>query len=154
MFESCCSPHESAHVLRARYGLPVELYADRPLLTVGVAVGALTLPEPLGRQVLHRLSWLPATPVIADPRDRRWTFLVAPPLPNHPVPQRLQIFLRGHSVTVPESGSRIMLPTSDQPPGWHWANEPQPGELRLPYRAMVLAAVRLSILEGPDRLPA
>ncbi|MEU1207519.1 hypothetical protein [Nocardia sp. NPDC005825] len=149
MFESCCSPRESAHVLRARYGLPVELYADRPLLTLGAAVEALTLPEPLGRQVLDRLSELPSTPVIADPRDRRWTFLVAPPLPNHRVPQRLRTFLQGYSVTLPAPGTRIMLPTSDQPGGWHWADEPEPGGLRLPHRAVALSAVRRAILEGP-----
>lgn len=154
MFESCCSPHESAHLLRARYGLPVQLYADRPLITVGAAVEALTVPEPLGRRVLARLDWLPSAPVIADPRDRRWTFLVTPPLPNHLVPQRLRLFLQSHAVTVPERGSRILLPADDRPCGWHWANEPEPGRLRLPHRAMVLAALRLSILERPDRLPA
>ncbi|MFE3755191.1 hypothetical protein ACFXO9_12850 [Nocardia tengchongensis] len=137
-------------MLRARYGLPVELYADRPLLTIGAAAEALIVPEPLGRQVLTRLSWLPSAPVIADPRDRSWTFLIAPPLPYHPIPQRLRTFLQRHAVRVPDRGSRIMLPSSDQPPGWHWASEPEPGALRLPYRAMALAAVRLSILEHPD----
>ncbi|QLY30448.1 hypothetical protein [Nocardia huaxiensis] len=43
MFESCCSPHESAHLLRARYGLPIEMFADRPLVTVGPAIAALDL---------------------------------------------------------------------------------------------------------------
>ncbi|WP_433565067.1 hypothetical protein ACQP1O_07090 [Nocardia sp. CA-151230] len=141
-------------MLRARYGLPVEMYADRPLLTVGAAVEALALPESLGGRVRLRLSWLPSTPVVADPRDRFWTFLVAPPLPYHPVPQRLRTFLQENGVTMPDRGSHIMLPTSDHEPGWHWANEPEPGRLGLPHRAVVLAAIRLSILQGPDRVPA
>ncbi|WP_230464797.1 hypothetical protein [Nocardia seriolae] len=154
MYESCCSPHEAAHVLRARYGLPVEMYADRPLLTIGAAVEALGVPRTLGEQVRERLSWVPSIPVIADPRERGWTFLIAPPLPYHPVPQRLRIFLQGYGVTLPGRGSRIMLPTSDREPGWHWVSEPEQGRLRLPHRAIVLAAVRLAILQGPDRVPA
>ncbi|GAB0101310.1 hypothetical protein JMUB6875_02740 [Nocardia sp. JMUB6875] len=154
MFESCCSTHESAHLLRARYGLPVEMFADRPLITIGAAIEALTLPEPLARQVRLRVSWVPSAPAIADPRDRRWTFLVAPPLPYHAVPQRLRRFLQDHGVTIPARGSRILLPTSDEPSGWHWAGEPEPGRLCLPHRAVLLAAVRLAILQGPDRVPA
>ncbi|GAB2544128.1 hypothetical protein [Nocardia heshunensis] len=149
MYESCCSPHESAHVLRSRYGLPVEMYADRPLVTVGAAIEALQLPQALGAQVRTRLSWVPSTPVIADPRNRCWTFLLAPPLPYHPVPQRLRTFLRAHDVTVPERGGRIMLPTTDRAPGWRWVSEPEPGSLCLPHRSVVLAAVRLAILDGP-----
>ncbi|MTE16051.1 hypothetical protein [Nocardia aurantiaca] len=141
-------------MLRARYGLPVEMYAERPLLTVGAAVEALNLPAPLARRVSVRLSWLPSLPAVAEPRGRRWTFPVAPPLPYHPVPQRLRRFLFDHGVTMPDHGSKILLPTSDETFGRHWAIEPEPGRLCLPHRVVVLAAIRLSILEGPDRVPA
>ncbi|MBL1078308.1 hypothetical protein JK358_28265 [Nocardia sp. 2] len=154
MFESCCSPYESAHLLRARYGLPVELFADRPLITVGAAIEALTVPEPLARGLHARLAWLPATPAVADPRDRRRTFLLAPPMPYRPVPQRLRRFLHANGVTIPLPGSRIMLPVSDHPSEWHWVSEPESGALRLPPRAVVLAAARLSILQRADPIPA
>lgn len=154
MFESCRSPHESAHLLRVRYGLPVELFADRPYLTVGRAVEAIGLPERLGRQVREHLAHLPATPAVADPRDRNWLFLVAPPIPYHPVPQQLRCRLLAHGVTLPDTGGRVMLPLSDYPLGWHWASEPEPGRLRLPHRAVVLAAVRQAIVRGADHVSA
>lgn len=164
MFESCCSPHESAHLLRARYGLPVEMFADRPFLTSGPQVEAITLPAELGRQVLERLQlgrqmpegpeYLPQSPVVADPRGRRWTILTSPPLPYHPLPQQLQRRLLAHRVTFPQPGSRVMLPTTDQPLGWHWICEPEPGALRLPHRTVVLGAIRLSILAMANNVPA
>ncbi|MFB7722786.1 MULTISPECIES: hypothetical protein [unclassified Nocardia] len=164
MFESCCSPHESAHLLRARYGLPVEMFANRPFLSVGPMLEAITLPAGLGRRVLERLrvgrelleraEQLPRPPVIADPRGRRWTLLTAPPAPYHPLPQQLLRRLHAHAVELPEPGTRIMLPTTDLPLGWHWASEPEPGTMRLPHRTVALGAVRLSILAGADNVPA
>ncbi|MFE3190792.1 hypothetical protein ACFXHA_17410 [Nocardia sp. NPDC059240] len=130
----------------------MEMYADRPLVTVGAAIEALHLPEALAERVRLRLSWVPSTPIIADPRNRFRIFLVAPPLPYHPIPPRLRTFLREHGVTVPERGGRIMLPTTDRAPGWTWVSEPEPGGLRLPHRSLVLAAVRLAILHGPARV--
>ncbi|MBF6131634.1 hypothetical protein IU501_01270 [Nocardia otitidiscaviarum] len=154
MFESCRSPHESAHLLRVRYGFPVELFADRPYLTVGRAVEAIGLPQRLGRHVRDQLAGLPATPAVADPRGRNWWFLVAPPTPYHAVPQRLLGRLRAHGVTVPAAGGKVMLPVSDYRLGWHWACEPEPGRLSLPHRAMVLNAARSAILRGADHVPA
>lgn len=154
MFESCRSPHESAHLLRGRYGLPVELFADRPFLTTGPTVEVIRIPERLCRYVRDELSHVPATPAVADPRDRNWAFLVAPPIPYHAVPQQLRRRLLAHGVTVPETGARVMLPISDFPLGWHWACEPEPGRLRLPHRAVVLGAVRRAILQGADGVSA
>ncbi|MFC9996803.1 hypothetical protein [Nocardia sp. NPDC127526] len=154
MFESCCSPYDSAHLLRVRYGLPVEVFADRPYLTIGRTVEALGLPADLGRHVRDALAHRPATPVIADPRDRRWMFLVAPPLPYHRVPAPLQHRLLAHGVSVPQSGTRIMLPRTDGPGSWHWACEPVPGPLVIPHRATVLSAVRQAILQGADHVSA
>lgn len=154
MFESCRSPHESAHLLRGRYGLPVELFADRPFLTTGPTVEVIRIPERLCRSVRDELAHLPATPAVADPRDWNWAFLVAPPIPYHVVPQQLRRRLRAHGVTMPETGARVMLPISDYPLGWHWACEPEPGRLRLPHRAVVLGAVRRAILQGADGVSA
>ncbi|MEV4205004.1 hypothetical protein [Nocardia salmonicida] len=155
MFESCCSPHESAHLLRARYGLPVELFADRLYLTTGHNVEAIVVPSGLSEQVRARLAHLPqATPAIVDPRNRYCTFLTAPTMPYHTVPQPIQRRLGFQGVTVPQPGTRVMLPRSDDQFGWHWACEPTPGRLRLPHRSLVLAAIHLSIHEGADVVPA
>ncbi|WP_067547871.1 hypothetical protein [Nocardia crassostreae] len=154
MFESCCSPYESAHLLRTRYGLPVEVFADRPYLTTGRTVETVNLPAELGRRVRLALSDRSATPVIADPRELRWLFLVAPPTPYHPVPNPLLRRLLAYGASVPQPGSRIMLPREDGPEGWHWACEPEPGPLSLPHRVVVLTAVRQAILQGADHISA
>ncbi len=155
MFESCCSPHESAHLLRARYGLPVKLFADRLYLTTGPDLEAIVVPRTLGEQVRARLAYLSQpTPAVVDPRNRHWTFLTARPTPHHAVPQPLQRRLGHHGVTLPQPGSRVMLPRSDDTLGWRWACEPTPGDLHLPHRALVLGAIRLAILEGTDDVPA
>ncbi|WP_067830305.1 hypothetical protein [Nocardia inohanensis] len=154
MFESCCSPHESAHLLRARFGLPVETFADRPYLTMGSPIEAIELPAELGEQVRGRLTGLPSTPVIADPRDRRWTFLVAAPIPYHVVPLRMRRLLTAYGVTFSVPGARVRLPSSDRAGDWHWASEPTPGRLVIPQRAVILQMIRRLILEGPDSVSA
>ncbi|MEV6770267.1 hypothetical protein AB0N05_16755 [Nocardia sp. NPDC051030] len=148
MFESCHSPFDAAHLLRARYGLPVELFADRPFLISGRTVEAIALPTPLARQVRNRLIDLPSIPAIADPRNRRWTFLVTPPIPYHPVPQQLQSRLTAHGATLPRRGDRIMLPLTDYQLACHWASEPEPGHLRMPHRATIISALRATILDS------
>ncbi|GAB4584887.1 hypothetical protein [Nocardia sp. IFM 10818] len=154
MFESCCSPYDSAHLLRVRYGLPVQVFADRPYLTTGNTVETVCLPAELGRRVRDALAHRGATPVIADPRDRQWRFLVAPPIPYQPVPDALQRRLSAHGASVPQPGTRIMLPRTDGPGGWHWACEPAAGPLLIPRRTTVLSAVRDAILQGADHVSA
>ncbi|MFD8098373.1 hypothetical protein ACFV24_02445 [Nocardia fluminea] len=116
---------------------------------------AIVVPSGLSEQVRARLAHLPqATPAIVDPRNRYCTFLTAPKIPYHTVPQPIQRQLRLEGITVLQPGTRVMLPRSDDQFGWHWACELTPGRLRLPQRSLVLAAIRLSISEGADIVPA
>ncbi len=75
MFESCCTPYDVAHLLRARYGLPVRLDAHRPTVVCDARITALDVPAPLAARVLDALPDRPA-PVITNPRGTVWTFLV------------------------------------------------------------------------------
>ncbi|WP_147471533.1 hypothetical protein [Nocardia stercoris] len=154
MFESCYSPYESAHLLHERFRLPVKVFADQPYLRTGPLIEVVDVAAELGRVVLAQLAPLPAAPVVTDPREQRWIFLVAPPTPYHPVPVSLQRRLRQYATCVPAPGSRVMLPRSDGRDGWHWACEPEPGAMRLPRRWSVLHAVRLAILGGADHVSA
>jgi hypothetical protein len=104
MFEGCHSPHEVARLLRHRYGLPVQLLAGRPTITTGSIIGAIVMPPELGRKVLAQLNRNHAAPVIADPAERTWTFLVAPPSPARPVEVPARRCLAGHGVTVVPGG--------------------------------------------------
>ncbi|MEU4321236.1 hypothetical protein [Nocardia fluminea] len=116
---------------------------------------AIVVPSGLSEQVRARLAHLPqATPAIVDPRNRYYTFLAAPDMPYHTVPQLIQHQCELQGITVPQPGTRVMLPRSDDQFGWHWACEPTPGRLRLPQRSLVLTAIRLSIYEGADVVPA
>ncbi|WP_378734784.1 hypothetical protein [Nocardia brasiliensis] len=141
MFERCQSPLEIAHLLRHLYGLPVQLVAGRPMVTTGSILGAIVMPPELGREVLAALDHTPPAPVIADPGDRSWTFLVAPPSPARPVEVPVRRGLAAHQVVVVPGGRNIMLPTTDSALGWHWAAEPTPGALRMPPRTAVIDAV-------------
>ncbi|WP_157556331.1 hypothetical protein [Nocardia acidivorans] len=133
----------------------MKLFADRLYLTTGPDLEAIVVPRTLGEQVRARLAYLSQpTPAVVDPRNRHWTFLTARPTPHHAVPQPLQRRLGHHGVTLPQPGSRVMLPRSDDTLGWRWACEPTPGDLHLPHRALVLGAIRLAILEGTDDVPA
>ncbi|MEU8895425.1 hypothetical protein [Nocardia sp. NPDC048505] len=141
MFESCHNPHEVAHLLRRRFGLPVQLLAGRPMITTGSIIGALVMPPNLGCEVLGALDSELQTPVVADPGGRTWTFLVAPPSPGKPVDIATRSHLAAHEVTVVPSGRYVLLPTTDSLLGWHWAAEPAPGVLRMPPRNAVIDAV-------------
>ncbi|QIS16648.1 hypothetical protein [Nocardia arthritidis] len=138
MFESCHSPHDIAHLLRHRYGLPVQVIAGRPMITTGSILGAMVMPAELGQRVLAAVEPGYSTPVVADPGERTWTFLVDPVLS---VDVEVRRDLAEHHVTVVPSGRNVMLPATDSPLGWHWAGEPESGVLRLPPRAAVIAAV-------------
>lgn len=141
MFERCHSPHEIAHMLRHRYGLPVQLLAGRPMITTGSILGALVMPPDLGQKVLAALDRTFTAPVVAEPGERTWTFLVAPPSPAVPVEISVRRCLAGHYVTVTPPGRHVLLPTTDSPLGWHWAGEPTPGVLLMPPRSAVINAV-------------
>src|SRR5262245_10752286 len=104
MFERCHTPHEIAHLLRHRYGLPVQLLAGRPMITTGTILGALVMPPELGRKVLGTLDRTYVAPVVAEPGERSWTFLVAPPSPAAPVAIAVRRALAGHHVTVVPGG--------------------------------------------------
>ncbi|MEV6277233.1 hypothetical protein [Nocardia sp. NPDC051832] len=150
MFESCHSPHEVAHLLRRRFGLPVQLLAGRPMITTGSILGALVMPPHLGQQVLAALDPDLQAPVVADPGGRNWTFLVTSPSPAKPVAIAVRTHLAAHQVTVVPSGRYVLLPTTDSLLGWHWAVEPAPGALRLPPRSAVIEAVhRVIALPAP-----
>ncbi len=141
MFERCHTPHDIAHLLRHRYGLPVQLLAGRPMIVTGSILGAVVMPPELGRKVLGTLDRSYTAPVVADPGERTWTFLVAPPSPATPVEVPVRRYLAGHQVTVVPGGRQVLLPTTDSPLGWHWAGEPAPGVLRMPPRSAVIGAV-------------
>lgn len=151
MFERCHSPHEIAHMLRHRYGLPVQLLAGRPMITTGSILGAVVMPPELGRKVLGTLDRTYAAPVVADPGERTWTFLVAPPSPASTVDISVRQSLAGHHVTVIPGGRHILLPTTDSQLGWHWAGEPAPGVLRMPPRSAVINAVhQVTTMRAPS----
>lgn len=136
VFETCYSPHDVAHLLRHRYGLPVELTQSRPTVVCGAQLDAVDMPAHLGSRVLSLLQDRHIGPVVANPRDTVWTFLVAPP----PRPTVVRD-LTAHGVVLRASGRRVMLPMSDHGFGWRWAREPRPGALRLPAGSAVSAAV-------------
>ncbi|MET8651737.1 MULTISPECIES: hypothetical protein [Nocardia] len=141
MFERCQTPHDIARLLRHRYGLPVQLLAGRPMIVTGSVLGAVVMPPELGRSVLATLDRNFTAPVVADPGERTWTFLVAPPSPAPPLDVAIRRFLSGHQVVVVPGGRQVLLPTTDSALGWHWAGEPAPGVLRMPPRSAVLNAV-------------
>lgn len=141
MFESCSSPHDVAYLLRHRYGLPVQLFAGRPMLSTGSVLGAVVMPPEIGRPVLARLERDGTVPVVGDPGDRSWTFLVTPPIPAVPLDLRERHTLAAHQVTVVPGGRHVMLPSSDSRLGWHWVGDPGAGVLAMPARTAVLKAV-------------
>ncbi|MEV0296351.1 hypothetical protein [Nocardia sp. NPDC050710] len=148
MFESCHTPHDAAHLLRHRYGLPVELAALRPTVTCGSHISAVDMPAQLGYRVLDLLDERHPAPAVANPRDTAWTFLVAPPQPSTLLkPEQIRRFA-DHRVAVRSIGQRVMLPVSDRGHGWRWASEPRRGTLRLPPRTAVLDAVERLIDGG------
>lgn len=144
MFETCYTPHDVAHLLRHRYGLPVELADSRPTVVCGRELDAVDMPACLGSRVLDALHDRHVGPVVADPRETTWTFLVAPAAPPHAATHLRTLTANG--ARVRPSGRRVMLPMSDHGFGWRWAREPHPGALRLPQSSQVSAALaRLAI---------
>lgn len=148
MFESCYTPVDIAHLLRHRYGLPVELTADRATVVCGPRIGALDLPSALGRRVLGLLADT-CPPVISDQRDTQWTFLIEPLMPSS-APRFIDL-----GVVPRRAGRRILLPMSDSGFGCRWASRPRPGPLHLPAGSDVLDAIeRLNPVPSPQPLEA
>lgn|GEM_PF-2565251 len=147
MFESCYTPDDVAYVLRHRYGFPIELVARRPSVTCGHHLGAIAVPMELGYRAVDLLADRQAAPVVANPRNTVWTFLVAPALtPICPGQHRR---LAGHGIVVHDRGHRVLMPVSDGGFGWRWAREPAVGALCLPSRAEVLDTVDLVLRMAP-----
>ncbi|WP_216897083.1 hypothetical protein [Nocardia alni] len=146
MFESCYTPDDVAHVLRNRHGLPVELEAYRPTIVSGSRIGAISLPMELGYRVLNLLPDRPV-PVVGNPPDTIWTFLVGSVFP--PLLARTVRRWAARGVTVHARGHRVLMPMSDSGLGWRWACAPEAGPLRLPSRGQVLDAAELLLAMGP-----
>ncbi|MFF0493615.1 hypothetical protein ACFYTQ_31735 [Nocardia sp. NPDC004068] len=135
MFESCYTPADVAYLLRCRYGLPIEFVAARPAVICGPGIGAVTMPTDLGDRVLGLLDG--RSPVVANPRETAWTFLVAPGPPDRTSPRTP----RNPAVIVHAPGYRVLMPMSDHGFGWRWACEPIAGPPRLPSCGRVLDLV-------------
>lgn len=110
MFERCHSSKEAALLLQDQYGLPVQLLGGRPVVTTGSVLGALVMPPALGHDVLEAMNCPCPVPVIADPGERTWTFLVTPPSPMLPVDQQVRQELAEHHVTVVPGGVTSCCP--------------------------------------------
>lgn len=140
VFESCCTPVDIAHLLRRRYSLPAEPAVGHVTLVTGADLGAVDMRADVGASVLSLLQEQAALPVIADPRNRTWTFLVdvSRSRAGELGPSHGTQFLE---VSVRALGSRVFLPMTDTGSGWRWVREPLPGRLRLPALSEVLDAV-------------
>lgn len=155
MYESCCTPYDIAHVLRRRYGLPVDLDSYRPTLVCGARIGAIDIPAHMAGPVLDELTNAAAgeqisAPVIRNPRDTVWTFLVRP---IGPITAARRRQLAESGVTVRARGRRVILPVTDSGFGWRWVGEPAPGRLRLPQRATILETIDRADGADEDRRP-
>ncbi len=145
MFESCYTPDDVAYVLRHRYGLPVGLKAYRPTIVCGSRIGAISMPMELGYRVLNLLPDRPV-PVVGNPPDTIWTFLVGSAFP--PLLARTVRRWAACGVTVHPRGHRVLMPMSDSGLGWRWACAPDAGPLRLPSRRQVFDAAELLLAMG------
>lgn len=145
MFENCHEPREVAFVY-ASLGFPVELHFGRTSLVTTASLGAIAMPPELARATRHVIGDTSAVPIITHTRaEREWVFLVGPNR-GRGLGQRALASLEQHRVRVLPAGSRMWLPMSDSPRGWHWASPPREGALSVPSRTFVLRAVQ-SVLD-------
>ncbi|MGF6885136.1 hypothetical protein ABIA39_003289 [Nocardia sp. GAS34] len=153
MFESCYTPTDVAHLMRFRYHLPAILAAGRPAVQCDVRIGAVDMPVHLGAQVLGLLGGRHSVPVVTNPRDTVWTFLVASH-PDRALDAQRAHRLSDYGVTVRRPGQRVLLPMSDNGFGGRWASKPTPGRLPLPPRSTVLDAIGALLDEAAaDSMP-
>ncbi|MBF6397898.1 hypothetical protein IU438_19080 [Nocardia cyriacigeorgica] len=145
ILQVCQSVHEMAYAYRHRFGLPVEVLADRPLLITGDDVAAVAMPQPLGRVVRDRLvgAGQASVPVITHLRHPRWIFLVRP---DDTIDMPPSATLSAFGVDVLRPDKRVWLPHLYASIGWRWESEPQPamqtGRPAVPACSLVLATAR------------
>ncbi len=150
MFESCHGPLEVAFVYRF-FGFPVELRFGRTSFVTTASLGAIVMRPELGRAVRQAIGDTWPVPIITHTRaDREWVFLVGPTR-GRGLGERSLAALAQRGVRVLPAGSRVWLPMSDAPTGWHWASPPQQDALLAPPRTFVLHAVQSVLVE---RAPA
>ncbi|BDU05929.1 hypothetical protein FMUBM48_21920 [Nocardia cyriacigeorgica] len=134
-----------AYVYRHRFGLPVEVVANRPLLSIGTDVAAIAMPQSLGRVVRDRLvrAGVGSVPVITHLRHPRWIFLVEP---DSPADTRAPGMLAAFGVEVLSPEKRVWLPHLNISVGWRWESEPRPmaptGRPAIPAGAQLLVTTQ------------
>lgn len=141
----CRTAEEVAHVLRRVYGLPAHVAFGRPMVTTGPRLGAVTVRRDLGHQVLTAAESDALMPIIAEPRGRRWTFLVDPA--DILSATTIALFAMDE-VWVAGDGHTIMMPMSNSAVSYRWVNQPAPGSLRLPTRTVVLEAAASALAQS------
>jgi hypothetical protein len=135
MFEYCHSAYEVAYVYRHIYGLPVHITAGRVAMMTGPRLGVVSMPAGIGARVFEFVKRAETAPIVADPRGRRWGFLV---YPDRAVgKRRMELLARWHVIPVPP-GRSILLPMSDSGIGFRWVRQPIEGKLQLPSRTQVV----------------
>ncbi|MBB5915740.1 hypothetical protein BJY24_004652 [Nocardia transvalensis] len=105
----------------------------------------MTMPAPVGAKVLAAVPM--PIPVLGDPRESRWTFLVRP---NCPVPSCLAEVLADREVTVADRGRVVMLPRSDRGWGARWVSQPDGVVNALPGLARILREAYTNSLPVPE----
>ncbi|MGW0048946.1 hypothetical protein [Nocardia cyriacigeorgica] len=125
LLQVCQSVHEMAYVYRHRFGFPVDVVADRPLLITGKHIAALAMPQPLGSVVRNRLihAGAASVPVITHLKHPRWVFLVGS---SQPMIETQPATLAAFGVEALGPAKKVWLPHRDTSVGWRWASEPQP----------------------------
>ncbi|WP_223520440.1 MULTISPECIES: DNA-directed RNA polymerase subunit beta [Nocardia] len=149
------TPTARCRFYRQVCGLPacIEPSMGRISLPSG-SVGAITVPAQLGAQVKNRMrnSGAPAGPIISHPRSKRWTFLIAPDIPND-----MSLFseLFRLNATLAPYGAQIALPSPADDVGCRrfrvWAQAPR--DSYRPSGLKVVEAIRVCVRlrPGPGR---
>lgn len=137
------NPEERCALYRNQYQLPVTIdpTTHRILLPIGGLVGAVSMPQELGRCVLAglRIRML-AGPVVDRPPTQRWTFLTGP---GHPVDEAVAADLLRLGASVAPQGDSIVLPSPDDERLLLWRWECAPKASRdLPPQSAVIATTR------------
>jgi hypothetical protein len=127
---------------RLQCGLPAcHSAAGTPVMLIGSQVGAIGMPENLGRRVLRglRIAML-AGPVLAEPDEGNWLFLSTPIQDSRPdlLPGLAEV-----GVFVVAPGRTITLPTDLHGRDERWVVAPLPRRDLTPWQA-VLATIRRS----------
>ncbi|MBF6093961.1 hypothetical protein [Nocardia cyriacigeorgica] len=145
LLQVCQSVHEVVYVYRHRFGFPVEVVADRPLLITGRDMTAVSMPQPLGRVVRDHLvrAGVASVPVITHLKHPRWIFLVGL---DRPTDTPSSGMLAAFGVDVVRADKRVWLPHLYASVGWRWESEPHPmspsGRPAVPVRAELLTTTR------------